>query len=142
MSNQTSSNNAEQLLKFILRLMGSFSLSALIFVFVPHALMDQIHAQLGMGPLPGQPVVGYLARSVSAFYALTGGLFWMLSFEPRRHRAVLIHLSCSVIALGAMLLFVDWLEGMPLFWKLWEGPFVMGFGLVLLLLSRSIEAKL
>lgn len=136
-----SSNNAEQLLKFILRLMGSSSLLALVFVFAPHAWMDQIHAQLGMGPLPNQPVVGYLARSTSAFYALLGGLFWMLSFDPKRHRAVLIHLSYSVVALGVMLLFVDWLEGMPRFWKLWEGPFVITFGVVMLLLSRAIAAR-
>ncbi len=52
MSNHASTNNIEQLLKFLLRLMGTSSLFALVFVFVPHAWMDQIHAQLGMGPLP------------------------------------------------------------------------------------------
>ncbi|MCI0691761.1 hypothetical protein L0337_07090 [candidate division KSB1 bacterium] len=141
MSNLASTSNAEQLLKFLLRLIGTFSLFALIFVFAPYAWMDQIHAQLGMGPLPSQPVVGYLARSTSAFYALLGGLFLMLSFDPKRHRAVLIHLSYSVIALGVILLFVDWLERMPLFWKLWEGPFVIIFGVVMLSLSRAIETK-
>ena len=140
MSTQASTGNPAQLLKFLLRLIGTSSLFALIFVFAPHARMDQIHAQLGMGPLPSQPVVGYLARSTSALYALLGGLFWMLSFNPKRHRAVLMHLSYSIIALGVMLLFVDWLEGMPLWWKLWEGPFVITLGAVILLLSRVIEA--
>ena len=139
MMNQTSASITEQLLKFILRLFGSFSLSALIFVFAPYAWMDQIHAQLGMGALPSQPVVGYLARSTSALYALLGGLLWMLSFDLKRHRAALIHLSYSVIALGAILLFVDWFEGMPLWWKLWEGSFVITLGIVLLFLSRAIE---
>jgi hypothetical protein len=138
---QPSSNDAEQLLKLILRLLGTASLSALAFVCAPHAWMDQIHAQLGMGSLPNQPVVGYLARSTSALYALVGGLLWMLSFDPKRHRAVLIHLGYSVIALGVILLFVDWLEGMPLWWKLWEGPFVIAFGVVLLSLTRAILAR-
>lgn len=141
MSSQLTPSDAEQLLKIILRLLGSASLSALVFVFVPHAWMNQIHAQLGMGSLPDQPVVGYLARSTSALYALLGGVLWMLSFNPKRHRAVLIHLGYSIITLGVILLFVDWLEGMPLFWKLWEGPFVIAFGLVLLSLSRAIEAR-
>jgi hypothetical protein len=114
MSNQVSISNAEQLLKFVLRLFGSASLSALIFVFVPYAWMDQIHSQLGMDSLPNQPVVGYLARSTSALYALVGGLFWRLSFDPKRYRAILIHLGYSVITLGAILLLVDWLEGTPL----------------------------
>jgi hypothetical protein len=38
----------------------------------------------------------------------------MLSFNPKRRRAVLLHLGYSIIALGAMLLFIDWHEGMPL----------------------------
>ena len=141
MSNHASTSKAEPLLKFILRLFGSASLTALVFVFAPYAWMDQIHAQLGMGSLPAQPVVGYLARSTSALYALIGGTFWMLSFNPKRYRAVLMHLSCSIVALGAILLLVDWLEGMPLWWKLWEGPFVISFGTVLLLLSRTIETR-
>ncbi len=65
----------------------------------------------------------------------------MLSFDPKRHRAVLIYLSYSVITLGVILLYVDWLEGLPLFWKLWEGPFVITFGIAMLLLSRAIVTR-
>jgi len=79
MSEQESTANSEQVLKLFLRLIGSAALLALIFVAAPHAWMDAIHAQMGMGQLPDAPVVGYLARSTSAFYALLGGLLWVVS---------------------------------------------------------------
>ena len=132
---------SEQTLKFILRLMGSSSLFALIFVAAPHRWMDSIHSTLGMGALPDTPVVGYLARSTSAFYALLGGLFWVISFDLERHRRVLIYLGAAIISFGVVLFVVDWVEDMPSFWTLWEGPFVMVFGLSILLLSRGVESR-
>ncbi len=128
-------------LKLILRLMGSSSLLALIFVAAPRAWMDSIHSALGMGALPDAPVVGYLARSTSAFYALLGGLFWVISFDLARYREILIYLGAAITVLGVVLLAVDWAEGMPAFWTVWEGPFVVGFGLVISLLSRGIETR-
>jgi len=139
MSDQESSAKLEQALKVILRLIGSTSLFALIFVTVPHSLMDSIHSWLGLGQLPDKPVIGYLARSTSAFYALLGGLFWVVSFDLERHRLVLIYLGVAVTLFGAVLLVVDWYEGMPLFWKIWEGPFVIAFGLAMLFLTRGIR---
>ena len=130
---------SEQTLRFILRLIGTSSLFALVFVAAPHRWMDSIHSALGMGQLPDTPVVGYLARSTSAFYALLGGLFWVVSFDLRRHRQVLVYLGFAIASLGVVLLVVDWSEGMPSFWTLWEGPFVAALGLVILFLNRGIR---
>ncbi len=131
--------DSKELLRWILRLMGCSSLSALIFVAAPFEWMSSAHQSLGMGPLPDQPVVGYLARSTSAFYAMLGGLFWVISFDLRRHRRVLVYLSAAVTSLGGVLLVVDWTAGLPLWWVIWEGPFVIAFGLTLSLLVRRIE---
>ena len=132
---------SEQTLKFLLRLMGSLSLLALIFVAAPYRWMDTIHSMLGMGQLPDAPVVGYLARSLSAFYALLGGLMLVISFDLNRHRRVLIYLAASITSLGGVLLAVDWVEGMPSFWTVWEGPLAIVFGLVMLFLSRAVEPR-
>ena len=132
---------SQQILKSVLRLMGSSSLLALIFVAAPYTWMDSIHSMLGMGQLPDNPVVGYLARSTSAFYALLGGLLWVVSFDLGRHRRVLIYLGAAFTSLGVVLLVVDWREGMPPFWTIWEGPFVVVFGLVILFLSRGIRPR-
>ena len=129
---------ATSALKLLLRVIGSSSLLALIFVAAPESWMVAIHAELALGPLPDAPIVGYLARSTSAFYAIEGGLFWVLSFDPVRHRPVLRYLGATTALFGLVLLTVDWLEGLPLSWTLWEGPFVGLFGLAVLWLSGHI----
>jgi len=126
---------AERLSRLHLRALGTVSLSALIFVAVPYAQMDAIHRWLGLGRLPDAPIVGYLARSTSAFYAFLGGLLWVVSFDLRRHRQVLCYVGCALIALGAALFAVDWLEGLPLFWRVGEGPIDAAFGASLLWLG-------
>ena len=136
-SDRTSINRQKQLV-LLLRIIGTSSLTAIVFVFVPYSWMNAIYGQMGMGILPDQPVVGYLSRSLSGFYALFGGLLWLISNNPARHRAVLIFLGYALAIFGGLLLFIDWFEGMPFFWKVWEGPFVIFFGLVVLRFSKSI----
>jgi hypothetical protein len=139
MSTRAAATNSERLLRLVLRVIGCNSLLALIFVAAPFRWLDTIHAGLGLGPLIDQPVVGYLARSTSFFYALLGGLFWVVSFDLRRHRPVLIYLGFAVTLFGAVLLVVDWNAGLPPMWRYWEGPFVIALGLTLLLTSRRVS---
>lgn len=124
-------SGAETFLRIVLRWEGTISLLALFAVVMPHASMDAIHRWLGLGPLPAEPVVGYLARSVSAFYALFGALLWMLSFDLPRHRPTLCFLGVAMVALGATLTGIDWVEGLPRFWRLGEGPVVMLIGVAI-----------
>lgn len=132
--------SAEQILKVILRWLGTAGLSALIFVAAPYRWMDSIHSSLGMGSLPDEPVVGYLARSTSAFYALLGGLFWVISFDLGRYRRVLTYLGIALTLFGVVLFIIDRSEGLPAFWTFWEGPAVVTFGLAILFLSRRVGA--
>lgn len=131
----------EQALRFILRVIGGASLFALIFVFAPYGWMNEIHRGIGLGELPDAPVVGYLARSVSAFYALFGGLFLLLSLDVKRYRELLSAVGLGAALLGLALLFIDWHEGLPLWWRVWEGPFVTLVGLAIYSLSRKIKDK-
>jgi len=134
---EKTSTNWDWILKLLLRGVGSVSLLALIFVAAPYSWMNSIHQWLGMGQLPSEPVVGYLARSTSAFYAMLGGLFWVVSFDLSRHRVVLTYLGAAVVLFGWALVVIDWREGMPFFWKVWEGPFVIVLGLAVFLLNRG-----
>ena len=127
--------NEERLFRLLLRIVGSAALLAIPFVFVPYAGMNAIHEGLGMGQLPHAPVVGYLARSASAFYAILGGLLWVLSSDLRRHRLVLVYLGIAILLFGLVLFAVDFLEGMPLWWSLWEGAVNTVFGTLILVFS-------
>jgi hypothetical protein len=130
--------SSDGILRIFLRYIGSVSLLALVAVFMPYSWMDATHRWLGMGPLPAEPIVGYLARSLSLFYALLGGLLWVCSFDLARHRAVLSYLGIVVIFFGLVLWGVDFAEHMPPYWKHFEGPMVVIFGAIILTLSRRV----
>lgn len=141
MTSQDVTTDWETVFKLFLRILGSLSVLGVIFVAVPYTWMNAIHAWLGMGQLPNEPIVGYLARSTSAFYALLGGLLWVVSFDLGRHHLVLLYLGAAVTLFGAALLVVDWCEGLPLFWRVWEGPVVMAFGMAMLCLNRATRLR-
>jgi hypothetical protein len=127
------------ILKCFLRYLGTVCLLALVAVVMPHSWMDATHRWLGLGEMPSGPIVGYLTRTLSAFYALFGGLLWVLSFDLRRSLPVLRYVSWAMIGFGAIALIVDWQVGLPWHWTIFEGPFVIGFGVVILWLARSVS---
>ena len=131
----------ERILCILLRWVGGVSLLALVPVFMPHAWMDEIHRSLGMGELPEIPIVGYLTRSLSLFYALMGGLLVLCSFNLVKYKAVLWYLGASFIFFGLAMLGIDYGVGMPDYWKQLEGPYVTIFGILILVLLRNVKRE-
>jgi hypothetical protein len=131
----------DRLFKLFLRIIGTAALLALVAVVIPYSWMNTIHQWLGLGRLPDQPVVGYLARSTSAFYAFFGGLLWLVSFDLRRHRPVLCYIGAATILFGITLFAVDLIEGLPLYWSLFEGPINTVFGVVILTYSYRMGTE-
>lgn len=132
----------ERFLKLFLRILGSIDILALVAVVMPYSWMNAVHGWFGMGTLPAEPIVGYLARSTSGFYAMLGGLLWVISFDLSRHRLVLRYVGGVIIVFGVILLAVDLLEGMPLWWSLGEGPTNIGFGILMLVLTSRAGTDL
>jgi hypothetical protein len=130
-----------RIFRLFLRIIGTVALLALVAVVMPYSWMNATHKWLGLGQLPAEPIVGYLARSTSAFYALLGGLFWVASFDLHRHKLVLCYLGVVIVIFGAALLVVDLLEGMPLYWSLTEGPINVVFGVFILLLAYHLNSE-
>jgi len=132
---------SERLLRFLLRYIGTMSILALAAVCMPYSWMDATNQWLGMGTLPTDPVVGYLARSLSLFYALMGGLLWTCSFDLHRHRVVLCYLGAAFVFFGLTMWAVDFAEGMPGYWKHTEGPMVIVFGSLILGLTTRMKSS-
>ena len=128
------------MLILVLRIIGTTSCLALLAVVMPYEWMNAIHVWLGMGVLPQEPIVGYLARTLSAFYALYGALLWYLSFYTITYRPVIRALGFLTTGFGVILLGVDWSEGLPWFWKWFEGPFAIAYGILILILTKAPEA--
>jgi len=131
----------ERLLRLFLRVIGSAALLAVFFVFMPYSWLNAVHKGLGMEDLPDERVVGYLVRSTSAFYALSGGLFWVLSFDLRRYRLALCYVGAATLFLGLVLFGVDMFEGMPLWWCFVEGPVDAAFGIMILCLACRVGRR-
>ena len=102
--------------------------------------MAVAHNWLGMGEFPAAPLTDYLARSVSALYGFHGVLLFIIAGDPVRYERIVLYLGVTNIVFGLMLLAIDWHARMPLLWTAFEGPPVVGLG-VLVLYLRSRFAK-
>ena len=72
-------DTAEKLLVWILRTAGAVCALAIMPMLMPTAWAQAAHAAIGLGELPGEPIVMYLVRGMSAMCALYGGLLLLLA---------------------------------------------------------------
>jgi hypothetical protein len=131
----------EQVLRLFLRIYGCVTGLAVVAVFMPRAWMAACHAWLGLGPFPEGPIVEYLARSLSAFYAMTGGLMWLASFGVRRHAGLIAYLGIAGVLFAPVLFAIDLHAGMPVFWTFWEGSVVLASSLAILVLLARVRRQ-
>src|SRR5215831_7751773 len=103
---------SDKVLVFLLRLVGGGSLFALVAVVMPSTWMAATHRWLGLGEMPTGPVVEYLARSLSAFYAVMGALCLVLATDLERYRPLVRFLGAAFALMRVVLLGVDVAAGM------------------------------
>jgi len=95
---------------------GIGSLFALVPVVMPFSWMAATHRWLGLGVMPTGPVVEYLARSLSAFYALVGALCLVMASNLDRYRPLVRFFGLCLALLGIVFTGVDLAAGMPWWW--------------------------
>ncbi len=131
-------NRSERAIVIMLRVIGVSGLFAIPAIFLPHSCMNAIHEYLGLGELPDAPIVHYLTRSLSAFYAILSAIILFVSCDIRRYRSFLKLWSILIIVFGIVLLGIDLHAGLPLSWTLFEGPPTTVVGLIFLWLQPKI----
>src|SRR5215469_9572134 len=104
---------ADKALVLLLRLVGVPALFALVAVFMPSSWMAATHRWLGLGEMPKGPVVEYLARSLSAFYAVMGALCLVVAADLGRYRPLVRFLGVAFALVSVVLLGVDVAAGLP-----------------------------
>jgi hypothetical protein len=128
-------------LKWLLRLIGGVELLAIPFLLFPFPWMNAVHDRaLGLGPLPNAPIVEYMARCLSALYAVHGSVVFWISFDVSRYRPLIRFLGGLHLALGLTVLSIDFTSGLPLWWVFGEGPGIAVGGVLLLVLTRRSTA--
>jgi hypothetical protein len=132
---------SDKVLAFLLRFVGVGALFALIAVFMPLSWMATTHRWLGLGDMPTGPVVEYLARSLSAFYAVMGALCLVVASDLERYRPLVRFLGVAFALMSVVLLGVDLTAGMPWWWTASEGPGGVVFGALLFLLAHPAHSK-
>jgi hypothetical protein len=132
---------ADKALVILLRIVGVSALFALVAVVMPSSWMAATHRWLGLGEMPTGPVVEYLARSLSAFYALLSALCLVVATDLERFRPLVRFLGVAFALMRVVLLGVDLAAGMPWWWSASEGPGGVVFGALLFALARQVHPK-
>src|SRR5437588_9538699 len=104
---------ADKALVILLRFVGVPALFALVAVVMPVSWMAATHRWLGLGEMPTAPVVEYLARSLSAFYAVMGALCLVMAADLERYRPLVRFLGVVFALMSVAVLGVDLAAGMP-----------------------------
>jgi hypothetical protein len=120
-------------------LLGIGGLFALVPVLMPMSWMVATHRWLGLGEMPTGPIVEYLARNLSAFYALVGALCLMLASDLDRYRPLVRFFGVCLALLGIAFTGVDLTAGMPWWWTALEGPGAVPLGAMVYFLARPVS---
>lgn len=129
----------ERWLAYLLRFGGIVTGAAFFTIFLPQAWMASTHRGLGLGEFPAVPITDYLTRSLSAMYAFHGGFLLVLSTNVRRFRPIVVYVGWATFAFGVLQTAIDVNAGLPRWWILGEGPWLLVIGPVIVWLSARVK---
>jgi hypothetical protein len=125
-------NVAERRLKLLLRVVGIVSLPAVVAVFMPHSWLVR-NVEIVEPGTPVRVLVSYLARLLSAYYFLQGGLLLIFASDVRRYaRPIRWVVVCWLLAVVAFVIY-----GAPVLvkggfgWFIWFVASDVAFGFTL-----------
>jgi hypothetical protein len=127
----------DRTLRWLLRFCGGMMLLALPAVFFSQGAMDAVHQSVGLGKLPEGPIVLYLARALSVFYAGFGMLTLLISSDTERYRPIITWWGLVSIVLGGLLVGIEWSAGLPSAWVGAEFVASIVAGAAVLMLQRA-----
>ena len=135
----TADRTRHRVLIILLRIVGLLTCTAVIPSVMPTTWIGATHRWLGLGDFPDAPITQYLARSLSALYAIFGGLMVLVSFDVQRYAPIIRYLAYVALAFGVLIMGIDAMAGMPRYWTMFEGPMTFILGVAILLLARRVK---
>ena len=129
----------QRLQSWLLRFAGAVEILAFIAVVMPRAWMEASHAWLGLGEMPGGPVLMFMIRQASYSYGMHGISLWVLATDVKRFRPLVIFNAVAFLLAAPVFFIVDYTSGMPLWWTVGDTLGCAFFGAALLWLDRGGE---
>lgn len=129
-------DRAERILTWSLRVLGVVAALAIVAVAMPTSWMVAGAEWSGVAPFPDTVLGQYLARTLSALYALFGVLVLYIARDVRGNLDLIRFVGWLTIALGLLLTTIDFGVGMPPSWSWGEGPPTIVIGGAIVWLAR------
>ena len=129
--------NRERLLSWVLRGVGATEVLAFFAVVMPRSWMETSHAWLGLGEMPGGPLIMFMIRQASYVYGMHGLSLWVLASDVDRFRPLVIFNGISFLLAAPVFLLIDYTSGVPAWWTAVDTLGCGSFGAALLWLSRG-----
>ncbi|HEV2914220.1 MAG TPA: hypothetical protein VGX92_13150 [Pyrinomonadaceae bacterium] len=127
----------QRLQSWLLRVAGAVEILAFIAVAMPRSWMEVSHAWLGLGQMPGGPILMFMIRQASYAYGMHGISLWVLASDVKRLRPLIILNGISFLLAAPLFFVIDHTSGLPLWWTLADALGCGFFGASLLWLNRG-----
>jgi hypothetical protein len=125
-----------QLQSSLLRLAGALNVLAFPAVVMPRAWMEQSHLALGLGEMPGGPLVMFMIRQASFVYGMIGAALWVLASDVVRFRPLVRFAAVGYLVAAPVFFAIGQNAGAPVWWTLSEAAACAFLGGTLLALDR------
>ncbi len=132
----------QRLQVWLLRLAGLVEILAFIAVVMPRSWMETSHTWLGLGEMPGGPLIMFMIRQASYTYGVHGISLWVIASNVERFRLLVLLNGIAFLVAGPVFFLIDYTSGMPLWWTVADPLACVCFGAALLWLSRRKEGDL
>lgn len=128
--------DSRRLQSWLLRLAGSVEILAFFAVVMPRSWMEGSHAWLGMGVMPGGPLLMFMIRQASYTYGMHGVSLWILASDVARFRPLIVFNGIAFLLAAPVFFVIDFVSGMPWYWTVLDSMGCGIFGAGLLLLNK------
>src|SRR6185369_10398653 len=99
---------AEQLQSWVLRLPGATEILAFISVVMPRSWMAVSHSWLGLGEMPGGPLIMFMIRQASYAYGMHGVSLWLMATDVRRYQPLIVFNAISFLGAAVVFSVIDY----------------------------------
>jgi hypothetical protein len=123
--------------KWLLRLGGAIEILAFTSVVMPRAWMEISHEWLGMGAMPGGPILIFMIRQASYAYGMHGISLWIIASDVIRFRPLVIFNGIAFLLAAPVFFLIDYTSGVPFWWTIGDTIGCALFGGALLLLTLT-----